>query len=182
MKKADVILILGHRLNPDGSPSDDLKRRIAKAKSLYDAGVAPWIIPCGGRLPGRARSEADVMRDMLIKLGVPDKAILLEGASQITIENIKNAKDIMDKRGMKTAALVTSDYHVGRALQDCLSFGIDAFGAASKTPMGTYWFSVRWKEFRIRRMIARAKRMGKDPHEYAKEIMARRMQKGGGVK
>ena len=34
MEKTDVILVLGHRLLPDDTPSEDLKRRIDKAVEL----------------------------------------------------------------------------------------------------------------------------------------------------
>ena len=48
MEKTDVIVVLGHRLLPDDTPSDDLKRRIDKAVEVWRETGAPMIMPCGG--------------------------------------------------------------------------------------------------------------------------------------
>ena len=46
MEKTDVIVVLGHRLLPDDTPSDDLKRRIDKAVEVWRETGAPMIMPC----------------------------------------------------------------------------------------------------------------------------------------
>ena len=54
------------------------------------------------------------MRRFLIDLGVPDAAILSEDRSNNTIENISNVRDMVNDRPV---ALVTSAYHMARAMQ-----------------------------------------------------------------
>lgn len=132
----DAILILGHRLEPDGSPSEDLIRRIDCAVARWKETNAPLIMPCGGITMGHSRTEASVMKEMLIARGVPEEIIQLEDRSRITFENIRNAKALLGDG--KHAALITSDYHLERALDECRRAGLDVDGISAPTPEGTY--------------------------------------------
>ena len=98
MEKTDVIVVLGHRLLPDDTPSDDLKRRIDKAVEVWRETGAPMIMPCGGLTRDRHRTEAEVMKEMLIERGVPGEIICLEDKSRITLENMVNACDLGTER------------------------------------------------------------------------------------
>ena len=131
MERTDAILILGHRLEPGDKPSDDLKSRIDTAVALWQEAGRPLVMPCGGVTHGRVRSEAEVMRDMLIARGVPDALIRMEDKSRTTTENIINAVKLLDKGAR--VALVTSDYHLEHALYECRRFGIDAWGVPAPT-------------------------------------------------
>ena len=71
------------------------------------------------------------MRDWLLARGVPDADIVAETESFNTRENLRNAKEIMQKRGLTQALVVTSDYHVARALMLCRQVGIEATGKGS---------------------------------------------------
>lgn len=147
MKKTDAIIILGHRLEPGCKPSEDLIRRIDCAYKHWQETNAPIVMPCGGITPGHDRTEADVMRDMLIERGMPGEIIHLEDRSRITIENISNALKLLGPG--KTVALVTSDYHVERALGDCLRAGLSAYGVGAVTPPGEYRDKMYAAEERI---------------------------------
>ena len=124
MEKTDVIVVLGHRLLPGDQPSEDLKRRIDKAVELWKAAGKPLIMPCGGLTMDRSRTEAEVMREMLIARGVPTESIQLEDKSRITLENMANAYDLLgpDKR----VAVVSSDYHMDMAMKDAQAVGLNA--------------------------------------------------------
>ena len=71
MEKTDAIIVLGHRLLPGNLPSEDLKGRIDRAVALWRETGAPIVMPCGGLTVDRHRTEAEVMREMLISRGVP---------------------------------------------------------------------------------------------------------------
>ncbi|MBR5383725.1 MAG: YdcF family protein [Clostridia bacterium] len=118
MKVFDAILLLGLKLLPDGSPTHELTLRVETAASCFKAGRAPRIICCGGQTPGTPVSEANVMRGMLIALGVPGNAVLCEDRSQITVENFKNARKMLDTP-RPSVLIVTSDYHMFRAKAIC---------------------------------------------------------------
>lgn len=132
----DAILVLGHRLEADGSPSDDLVRRIDRTVELWKQTAAPVIMPCGGIVPGQTRTEAEVMQEMLLARGVPAECIRLEDRSRITIENIRNAAALLPAGAR--IGLVTSDYHLERALDDCRCAGLNVYGAGAQTPAGEY--------------------------------------------
>lgn len=132
-RKYDAILLLGLRLNDDGSAQDEMILRSRKAAELYSAGLAPVIVACGGKTGASGRTEAEVLREELVELGVPYANVILEDKSLITNENIINARAILgeDKR---RAALVTSDYHVFRSRLICLRAGFRAKGFPARTP------------------------------------------------
>lgn len=147
MEHADAILILGHRLEKDGKPSDDQIRRVNCAVEHWKQINEPLIMPCGGLTPGQTQTEAEVMRDLLIARGVPAEKIRLEDRSRITIENVRNAVALLGEG--KRVALVTSDYHVERALDDCRRAGLDAYGVGAVTPEGEYRDFMYAEERRI---------------------------------
>ena len=59
------------------------------------------------------------MRDWLIAHGVAAADIEAETDSFNTRQNLGYAQSIMDDRGLTAALIVTSDYHVPRALALC---------------------------------------------------------------
>ena len=73
----DAILLLGLRLNPDGSAQEEMLLRSKKAAELWKAGVAPVIVACGGPTGGSGRTEAEVLKEELVSLGVAESAVLL---------------------------------------------------------------------------------------------------------
>ena len=140
-EKTDAIIVLGHRLLPGNLPSEDLKRRIDRAVALWRETGAKLIMPCGGLTYERQRTEAEVMREMLVERGVPENIILLEDQSRITLENMLNAYALLgpDKR----VAVVSSDYHMDMALNDCRAVGLNAYGVGAETPDIAYRDAMR---------------------------------------
>ena len=69
------------------------------------------LLPLGG---GPATTEAEAMRRFLVDLGVPSEAIVSEGNSLNTLENIRNVRQMV---GDARVALVTSAFHMPRALK-----------------------------------------------------------------
>ena len=131
MKKRDAILLPGLKLNPDGSPKAELILRIQKAYELHKKGLAPVIIACGGDAAGVGVSEAEVIRAHLTFLGVPKECVIIEDKSLITAENFINAARIPGTG--KNVLLVTSDYHMLRALVLCRRAGFRPKGCSVKT-------------------------------------------------
>lgn len=112
---ADVIIVLGAGLRPDGSPTPTLAARAGHAAEVWRAGHAPMLICTGGITGDAAISEAAACQQVLIANGVPSEAILLEDRSRSTEENALFAKQIMDANGWGSAVVVSSAYHLFRA-------------------------------------------------------------------
>lgn len=127
---SDVIIVLGAQVKPDGTPSEALRRRLAAALEEHRK-KRQVIIVCGAQGGDEPRAEGDVMRDWLLAEGVPEEDIVAETASFNTRQNLEYARAIMEHRGLREALIVTSDYHVARALALCERAGIRATGKGS---------------------------------------------------
>lgn len=174
MRRAyDAILLLGLRLNPDGSAQEEMLLRAKKAAELWRAGVAPVIVACGGPTGGSGRTEAEVLKEELVSFGVDADAVLLEDRSMITTENIVNARAILgaDKRNV---ALVTSDYHVLRSRLICRRLGLRARGFGARTPGGqTKRDNRRLEVMFTADMLLGWDKGGKTRPKWAKELQRR---------
>ncbi len=127
---SDVIIVLGAQVKEDGTPSEALRRRLVAALEEY-RNKRQVIIVCGAQGTDEPRAEGDVMRDWLLSEGVPEEDIVAETASFNTRQNLEYARAIMEHRGLREALIVTSDYHVARALVLCERAGIRATGKGS---------------------------------------------------
>jgi uncharacterized SAM-binding protein YcdF (DUF218 family) len=120
--KLDAIVLLGCRIGPFGRPSDTAARRAKRAAEAWHAGLAPWIVVSGGR-EWHGVAEAEALADYLVgRCEVPADAILRECRSLSTAENARYSARLLRDRGLAEVGVVTSDWHMARAL--------DAFGRA----------------------------------------------------
>jgi uncharacterized SAM-binding protein YcdF (DUF218 family) len=118
---ADAIVVLAGgggyaRMDRDGLDLDDMhdSSRIAAGARAWFAGIAPVVILSGGVGPPRHR-EADNMARVIARLGVPRKALLLEGRSHSTRENALYTAQLARRHGIHRVVLVTSALHMPRA-------------------------------------------------------------------
>lgn len=117
------------------------------------------------------RTEAEVMRELLIARGVPENLIRLEDRSHITLENVRNACALLGEG--KRVALVTSDYHMARALDDCRRAGLDALGICAMTPEGPYRQRMFAQERRIAEGMRRQRQQGMSDQDLIREHVSR---------
>ena len=135
---ADVIIVLGARVMPDGELSTTLEHRIQTAYETYAQGYAEKLIVCGARGWDEPMTEAAAMKEYLLSNGVPEESIFTEDQSTNTMQNLINAKTIMEENGFQTAMIVTSNYHVERAVRLCEDAGIQASGVNAPGPLQWY--------------------------------------------
>lgn len=110
---SDAIVVLG-AAQYAGRPSPVLKARLDHAAALWKRGLAPWMVVTGGKGVGDTTSEAAVGRRYLIRQGVPDSAILLENQGRTTTASLQAVADIMHRRELKRAILVSDPFHMLR--------------------------------------------------------------------
>lgn len=116
-------ITLGAAVWPHGVPSPTLRRRATRAGELYLAGKVAKIIATGG-LGQHPPTEADVTRTVLLDLGIPSDAILLEDSSTTTLENLRNAARLLPDG---TPAIIVSDvWHLPRARLAAARLGLTA--------------------------------------------------------
>ncbi|MCL1964219.1 MAG: YdcF family protein [Firmicutes bacterium] len=143
-KTVDAMIVLGAQVRPEGIPSEALRRRLCLALQRYRERPVP-IICCGAQGPREPAAEGDFMCAWLRKNGVPDTMLLSENRSTDTMENIRYAKAMMEAAGLSHALVVTSDYHVRRALAICRYYGVCAEGAGSPS-VPRYWLKNNVRE------------------------------------
>lgn len=135
--EADAILLLGGGIEPASPPRRpdfDLAGggdRIIYAAQLYHAGKAPVIVATGGRLPWTpgAASEADAMRALLLRLAVPDAAIVREDRSRTTRENMQYSAAKLAQLNVHRVLLVTSALHMPRSMSNARVLGVEVIAA-----------------------------------------------------
>lgn len=122
----ECILILGCGVWGD-RPSPMLADRLDEGIALYNEGVAPKIIVSGDH--GKEYyDEVNVMKNYLIKAGIPTEDIFMDHAGFSTYESMVRAKKVFNINRM---VVVTQKYHLYRALYIGRHYGIDAVGVNS---------------------------------------------------
>ncbi|GAB4084303.1 ElyC/SanA/YdcF family protein [Myceligenerans cantabricum] len=137
--EVDAVVVLGAGLRSDGSPSTYLRRRVEAGVALYQAGRAERVILSGDAhtLPsGALYDEPGSMRAHALALGVPDDALVLDRQGFDTDATCRRARN---EYGVRTAVVVTQDFHLRRTLFTCRYAGLDAVGvgvsSSSVTPV-----------------------------------------------
>lgn len=113
----------------DGKPSPALRERLDVALRLYRENLITGNIICTGGVGDDPRSEASVCAEYLTAHGVPAAFILLEERSTSTLENLVNAREIMQEKGLEDALIITHGFHTKRALVMAKDLSINAVAA-----------------------------------------------------
>jgi uncharacterized SAM-binding protein YcdF (DUF218 family) len=121
--RSAAIVVLGAKVLDDGSAGPTLRRRAEKGAELYNQGVAPVLIFSGGVI-GTVPSEASVARDLVVKLGVPAEACVLEDQSHSTFDNAQLTARLLRERKIAEVVLVSDGYHLYRAMLQFRRAGI----------------------------------------------------------
>ena len=111
---ADAVVVFAGGVGESGRAGGGVQERIGKAVELYQAGVAPRVIISSGFV--FTLREAEVMKAIAIDNGVPAEAIVLEQAASNTYENVVFTHRILSANNWRRIALVSSPYHMRRAL------------------------------------------------------------------
>ncbi|HSA24580.1 MAG TPA: YdcF family protein, partial [Myxococcota bacterium] len=139
VRAADVAVVLGNEVLPDGTPHARLKSRLDRAAGLLRAGLVRMLLVTGGQ--GRTgHEEADVMRDYLLARGVPADRILVDRQGYTTYDSAVQARALLGPLGLRTVVLCSQYYHLPRARL--------AFTRAGLGPVSTAHAPVRpeWHE------------------------------------
>ncbi len=135
----DFIIILGSKINADGTLPPLLKGRADKAinfgSNQYQATKKDIIyIPSGGQGKDEVISEAEAIKKYLVKNGIKEKQIIIENKSTSTTENMKFSKNKIDKINKNAKiSFATTSYHVFRSGVIANNEGIYCEGMGSKT-------------------------------------------------
>ncbi|MFL6520176.1 MAG: YdcF family protein [Chthoniobacterales bacterium] len=111
---ADLGIVLGNTVYPDGTPSPRLAARLDRALELHRQGLFQFVL-VSGATGKEGRDEALAMRDYLLHRGVPSGDLLVDSNGGTTFATATNAHRLMHERGLHTALVISQYFHVPRA-------------------------------------------------------------------
>ncbi|WKB52367.1 YdcF family protein [Eleftheria terrae] len=126
---ADLIVVPGNTVAPDGHPGPRLKARLDAALLLYRQGRAPRLLVSGG-IGREGHDEAAAMARYLVAQGVPAAAIVQDNQGVNTAATARFTARYLQRHGL-TSALVASQYfHVARTRLALQKAGVPRIGSA----------------------------------------------------
>lgn len=129
-KHADLAVVLGNKVNPDGSLSERLTKRLECALYLYQTKKVKFILVSGG-LGKEGFYEGDKMKDFLLKNGIPDSLIFVDNKGDNTLKTIQNTLALKEKIGFKSIIAVSQYYHLTRTKMLFRQNGFEEISTAS---------------------------------------------------
>lgn len=143
--RADLIVLLGGGVrgpNPPVAPQADLTEsgdRVLHAAALWQAGRAPRILVL---TPGGA-AEGTV--ELLVRLGVAPEAIVLDRRGLTTRQEARVAAERLPELRANRVLLVTSAFHMRRAMANFEAAGLSVLPAATDHRAGRFGERIpRW--------------------------------------
>ena len=144
---AKVAIVFGAGIRRDGSPTAVLQDRVATAANLYFQGKVQKILMSGDNRYTNYNEPAS-MQAYAIKLGVPEKDIVLDFAGRRTYDTCYRALHIFN---VEKAIIVTQRFHLPRALFLCKMLGVESYGVQADLRSYLKYSMIIWQ---IRETIA----------------------------
>ena len=110
---ADAIAVLG-AAQYNGRPSPVFRARLDHAATLYQRGLAPTLLVTGGVGARDTLNEANVGRSYLLRLGIPDDAVIPLAGGHDTFSSIDQVRRWFDGRDSRRVLLVSDGFHMLR--------------------------------------------------------------------
>lgn len=143
VEPAQVALVLGAFVHPDGTPCPVLQDRLEQGLELYRAGKVEKLLLSGDH--GRPEyDEVNAMRVYLEKRGVPKKHLYLDHAGFDTYDSLYRAKHVFQ---VESVIVVTQEFHLNRALYIGHALGLNIQGVASDRRAIAEIRTLRAREF-----------------------------------
>jgi uncharacterized SAM-binding protein YcdF (DUF218 family) len=133
--KSDYAIVLGAAAYHK-NPSPVFKERIDHAILLYHQGLVSKIIFTGGYGVGAPYAESEVAEKYALRNGVKKVDILIETRSRSTVNNLIEAKALMNSGGLNTAIIISDPLHLKRA--SIIAKNLNIAAVTSPTPTSRY--------------------------------------------
>ena len=112
---ADMAVVLGNRVDSDGSLSPVLRGRVDRALALYRQGRVARIMVSGGLgLSAGHYPEGLAMKQYLVARGVPADRIVEDNHGENTYLTAKDLLPVADSLQVHSVIVVSSFYHITR--------------------------------------------------------------------
>ncbi|RDY70379.1 YdcF family protein, partial [Halobacillus trueperi] len=131
VSEADAAIVLG-AAQWNGKPSPVFEGRLKQGIELYKEGHVEYLILTGGKSEQAASSEAEVGKGYAMEHGVNEEDILFEDQSLITEDNLSNAKEVSDEKGIRSFFIVSDQFHLKRAVAMAKHLGMKVEGVPTQ--------------------------------------------------
>lgn len=117
MKKKIVVVVLGNRLNDDGTITTIQEERLKFALEI-ERDIKPdyYILSGGPANPVAGKTEAEAMYEYLKEKGIDEERMIMEKNSYSTIQNAQYSVPIAKQLGAEVLIVCTSMYHLGNPI------------------------------------------------------------------
>ncbi|MBQ1490581.1 MAG: YdcF family protein [Blautia sp.] len=141
--KTDYTIVLGMALQ-DGKPTKDLELRVKTAGEVAKKNPDTTLIVTGGNPDSSGKTEAAVMKELLLSLGVSEESILTEDKASSTRENFRNVGEMIGYS--QPVLLITSSYHMARALRLAKEAGFtEVYPMPASSELFAYPANLLWE-------------------------------------
>lgn len=132
-----LVIVLGGTV-VDGKPRPTLACRLDTAVQVCDEHTSAVLVLSGGPLANEAGCEAEAMERYVVAAGIPRERIIVEPRARNTRENILFSLELAGKRGLfDQRCVLTSDYHLYRAIQEGRRLGLELTPIPAPTPLNS---------------------------------------------
>ncbi|TGL44295.1 YdcF family protein [Leptospira perdikensis] len=111
---SNTALILGNKVELDGTPSNRLQARLDRGVLLYKENLIQKIIVSGG-IGKEGFDEARVMKNYLATQGIETDHIIEDNLGYTTEKSATNLKDIVRSNVSEPILIISQYYHLPRA-------------------------------------------------------------------
>ena len=147
--KAEVAIVPGALVKPNGEMSAMLGDRVEQASRLWHAGKVEKILVSGDHGTWKY-DEPDTMREALVRDGVAPRDIFEDHAGFDTWATMVRARSIF---GVRRAVVVTQGFHMPRALYLADAAGLDATGLTADL----HHWGYQGRKSEVREVLSRVK-------------------------
>ena len=147
--QADYLLILGGPLEGD-KPSELLYER-SKTAAEYLNEHPDMKAVCSGGIKGKHQklSEAQIMKNALLELGIAEERILLEEKAKTTLQNFRYTKELVGADAK--VIYVTSAFHIWRSTYIMEKAGVNYIPLPA--PDGDHSLGFRIRELFLKGLV-----------------------------
>ena len=112
-KRADLAVILGNKVNEDGTLSTRLQKRLESSVQLYKDQRVKKILVSGG-LGKEGFYEGSKMKEFLVSEGIPDSVIIVDNKGDNTRKTVENVLQLKPELQFRSLIVVSQYFHVTR--------------------------------------------------------------------
>ena len=144
--KADIAVILGNKVNEDGTLSKRLEKRLECGLQLYQKGQVKKLIVSGG-LGKEGFYEGDKMKEYLVKNNVPDSLVIIDNYGDNTLATVVNTMKLKDSLKFESIIVVSQYFHLTRTKMLFRKKGFKNVSSASPNYFESRDFYSLFREF-----------------------------------